>query len=259
MRELIASMEDVFDAISMCRMDALDRYARRFRMRLNAIQELESQSGQEPLLRMMLPIFREKFHTLESTWYHLEWCLNNRLYQQALTIYTDCVPKYLIKKGYLTVDLQGDDFLNWTDDVVDDSHSAIKRITDAEYEKRPEYCQLNFLLWLSRRNGSRTNGDPMGVSVDTLGAVLRNTPYRLHPALKLDEVQDVLRDFLFAQTLRNVVNHASGGNPITPNRERYLEKWGYPTTVRSLEEVSRALTDALAHLTTLADKTGQQK
>lgn len=259
LRELIASMEDVFNAISMCRIDKLSRYARRFRMRLEAIQKPESEARQDPLLRMMLPIFQKKFDMLESTYYHLEWCLNNRLYQQALTIFTDCVPKYLIKKGYLTVDRQGDDFLNWSDDVVDDSHGAINRIEDGEYNKRPEYCQVNFLLWLSRRNGSRTNGDPVGVSIDTLGSVLRNTPYHLHPELKLNEVQDVLRDFLFAQTLRNSVNHAGGGDAYTSNRDMYLERYGYPTTVQSLEEVSRALTDALGHLTTLADKTGQQK
>ncbi len=257
-RELISSMENVFDAISMCRIDALDRYARRFRMRLQAIQEPESPAGQDPLLRMMLPIFQEKFHTLESTYYHLEWCLNNRLFQQALTIYTDCVPKYLMKKGYLTVTMNADNYLNWTDDEVDNSRGAINSITDSEYRKRPEYCQLNFLLWLSRRNGTRTNGDPMGVTIDTFSTVLRSTPYRLHPALKLDEVQNVLRDFLFAQTLRNMVNHASGGAPIKQGRKRYLESWSYPTSVRSLEEVRDALTAALGHLKTLAERTGQE-
>lgn len=257
LRDLLTAMENVFNAISMCRIDALERYTRVFQMRLQTIQKPQSLSRQDPLLRLMLPLFQEKFHTLESTYYHLEWCLNNRLYQQALTIYTDCVPKYLMKKGYLVVDKQGDDFLDWTDEEVYNSHKAINTITDSEYKKRPEYCQLNFLLWLSRRNGTRTNGDPMGVSIDTLGAVLRNTPYRLHPALKLDEVQSVLRDFLCAQNLRNAVNHAGGGDPATTGRERYLEKWGYPTSVRSLEEVRDALTAALGHLKTLAERSGQ--
>lgn len=264
LKDLIAAMENVYNSLSMCRISELEDNLAELRSKLEAAKNSEVLKNSDPLLYQLLDLFEKKYPRLENTYTQLQWCLDNNLIQQALTLFNERIPKYLITDcKYITVDMADEDFLDWTDDVHTQWTCIIAPET-SDYYRRPEYEQLNYLLHLSPRTGW-VQGDFMGTSIDRLGRVLRDTPYRRHPKLSPDSLKPILRDFLFAQTLRNAVNHAAEETGGNKKRLDYLLSHNYPVRALypesgedlNLPEIKNTMKAALSRLRSLAERTGQ--
>lgn len=263
---LIDSMKKVYDSLSMCRISEMENNIAEFRSKLEAAKHSEALKSSDPLLYQLLDLFEKKYPQLENTYAQVQWCLDNNLIQQALTIFNERIPKYLItNQKYLSVTVEDGDFLRWTEDVHA-HYRSIKAPKSEDYYRRPEYEQLNYLLHLSPRTKA-VKGDVMGKSIDRLAEVLKDTPYQVHQELTPDSLKPILRDFLFAQTLRNAVNHAAEEAGGSLKRLDYLSKNNYPVEALyseseedlDLPAIKKRLKAALERLSKLAGKTNRKR
>ena len=103
---LISSMLDFHDAIQLCKTENLDEILNRMNQ---ALLDFETEFHQEDnafILRMMIPLIREKFFQGKNEPDYcsiIRWCLENGYIQQALTIYTEMIPKYIFQNNLITI------------------------------------------------------------------------------------------------------------------------------------------------------------
>lgn len=104
---LLRTMEEFTDTIQLCKVDNLDNIFEKLEANLENVTEISNLDSRVVLLKQMIPIIREKF-MLDSEQFDycniIEWCINNGLIQQALTIYIEKIPKYLFDNKIITVD-----------------------------------------------------------------------------------------------------------------------------------------------------------
>lgn len=99
-KALLQAMKDLSEAIILCRTRTgiLERRIKNFNQVLRRIQSTDN-----PMLQVLLPIFEAKFASLHTIPDVIRWCLDNNMILQALTIFNDCIPEYMIReRGILT-------------------------------------------------------------------------------------------------------------------------------------------------------------
>lgn len=103
-KNLIQSMNDFSNAITLCRTKNIDDIFSRLNTNLNKLaNNINTDNGYELLFYQMTDLIRQKFQLDNPSIDYvniINWCLDNNLIQQAITIYTDKIPKYLHQKGY---------------------------------------------------------------------------------------------------------------------------------------------------------------
>jgi|GEM_PF-707351 len=91
--ELLTAMEKLNEAIVLCRANHLDQAMKRFSRALKAAEG----DASDPLMQALLPVFREKFGEEMTIPDLIDWCVENDMLQQALTIYTELVPELIME------------------------------------------------------------------------------------------------------------------------------------------------------------------
>lgn len=103
-KNLIKSMNDFSDAMALCRTKNIDKIFNELNTNLNALEDnLNINDSYELLFSQMTDLIRQKFHLDSNSIDYvsiIKWCLDNNLLQQAITIYTDKIPRYLHENGY---------------------------------------------------------------------------------------------------------------------------------------------------------------
>ena len=94
--KMLLAVEELTETVSLCRTEALDEKTRQFN---DALKEAEK--SEDLLFRQMLTAFKEKFGGQWNVISILNWCLESGMVQQALTIYTERIPTYLMQRGML--------------------------------------------------------------------------------------------------------------------------------------------------------------
>lgn len=114
-KDLIFSMREFTDAITLGKTMEIDK---KLQILENNIKKFEQQKEikdiSETILKYMTQLIRNKFFKngnmdLISI---LEWCLENKLVQQALTLYIERIPKYLFDKRILQCEKEYQEKLN---------------------------------------------------------------------------------------------------------------------------------------------------
>lgn len=98
-KNLLVAVEEMTESISLCRTDTLDAKMEQFNI---AMQDAKESS--DLLFRQLLKGFRQKFGAQWNVFTILRWCVDSGMIQQAMTIYTEKMPAYIIKQGLLEVD-----------------------------------------------------------------------------------------------------------------------------------------------------------
>lgn len=94
--KMLSAVEELTETITLCRTEALDEKMRQFNDALKGAEKSE-----DLLFRQMLTAFKEKFGGQWNVISILNWCLESGMVQQALTIYTERIPTYLMQRGML--------------------------------------------------------------------------------------------------------------------------------------------------------------
>lgn len=182
-KALLDAMEGLQEDITLCRTGNLDRRIGAFNDAMKGAKDCG-----DPLVRALLPAFQDKFGKELTVPGLIRWCINSDMLQQALTLYTERIPGYLLDPNRKILIVQKD----------------AKPIPDLKpYETEVEGRFVRQLLTFRMLKNPKEG--------------LAETDYRLDegiqskkdPFLKL---RTILRDYQYIKLLRNMVNHASDGD-----------------------------------------------
>lgn len=174
-KALLDSMEGLHEDITLCRTEKIDRRIAAFNVALDGAERCS-----DPLLVALLPAFRAKFGKKLNIPSLIRWCINSDMLQQALTLYRERIPSYLLERGVLSV-------------KADASPLEEKKQWETEENARFQ-TQLLTLPMLK---------DP--------GRCFYRTDYIMGKNLTNSKLQILLMDYEYIRQLRNMVNHAGGG------------------------------------------------
>ena len=217
-KALLDAMEHLHEDISLCRTGKIDRHIEAFNSAMEAAEHCE-----DPLFRALLPAFRAKFGKKLNVPSLIRWCVNSDMLQQALTIYKERIPGYLLERSILTV-----------------RENAPPPIDRKPYEHEEETRFRTQLLTMAiLKNPERC---------------IPSTDYRLDSKVSFSQIQTILQDYQYIRLLRNMVNHADdGGNGEGNTMMEYLvsesPRYKAADQVR-MEDVRKALVRSLEFLKT---------
>lgn len=106
-KETISAMNDFSDAIAVCRTADLSAILERLNNALEVLQNTKLESMDMLLFQQLISLIRKKFYMENNRLEYpsiVKWCLDNRLIQQAVTIYVEKMPEYLFSTKVLSYD-----------------------------------------------------------------------------------------------------------------------------------------------------------
>lgn len=237
-RELIGAMNEFSEAIGLCEVSRLDTILHRLNQALADF--ISDGSVEDRLFASIIEVIRKKFAITgannEIDYLNLiEWCINNNLLQQAITIYTEKIPIYLYEKGFFKINnpdiernLQESKIKNWGE-----SH------LDIRYQL---FWDAFFRLWDGSIVSGRRNYDSSPgrnkVIIDLPGLLKTHSrdyslPNWLPDGEMEQAMQNILVNYLYIKNyIRNRTNHAGGNEEKSDNSSKMqhlFKRYRYPT------------------------------
>jgi hypothetical protein len=233
---LMSAMQSLSDCITLCRTKKMNQRIETFRTALKAAKQVN-----DPILNVLLPIFEEKFRCLSTTPEQILWCVENNLIQQALTIYTDRLPRYLIKEVELII-LPNNYFKQVEANYkIRYNNRYISTLADKDIEqnkvynnKDPYNYALNDGFFKLSYNLIKvpTGKDVARYTMKCLRSLVPSYGFRFKVANSI--MEPILNDYLYIQVLRNQFNHVNEELRPQEDRANYLKGLGYETDMDKL-------------------------
>lgn len=203
-QELMAAMEGLKESIALCRTKQLPDRMERFNQAL-----LAAEGCGDPMLKALLPAFREKFGESMTTLPLIRWCLGSGMLQQALTIYNELTPELIYGQGKLIWSVGAHElapgekyYKAYLSHEVNQLLGSVLKMNETyphmRRNRRREWPYLDF--------GDMRTG--YGKSLFRLGELMHYIGYA--GGVGVDQLQKILADFVYIRTLRNMTNHAGG-------------------------------------------------
>lgn len=240
-KTLLDAMEGLQEDITLCRTGKLDGRIKAF----NAA--IEAAGGcADPLFRALLPAFRAKFGKKLNIPGVIRWCINSDMLQQALTIYKERIPAYILRtrESDLVKVISRERLPERGVEIMDAVLSAKK-----EYETEEE-VMFRLLLNLGRMlkyqyyDGASDSWtvDPAVLTLENLQKLTEQS-YHFVIQCPIDQLRDIIMDYQYIRMLRNMINHANEqGTQDRQQLTEYLSGFGY----KRLDEVGAGdIRDAL--------------
>ena len=222
---LLNAIDQMTDAITLCRLNSL-------KQAVNAYQDAiaQAQSIRDPIMRELIEILQEKFgHQVDTPWL-IRWCLDHQMLTQALSLYREWMPAYILNRQELfsTVpSLPG----WWHTNVYQDRHvflwSWMMNLALPEKSKKLDMnCTVKTIRelenWLPK----------FGWAVGDIGKVRR-----------------MAWDFQYIQGMRNMVLHGNETAALNYHMQTALEEEGYDTHFErmSASDMIQHIRNALKH------------
>lgn len=104
--QLLGTMTDFSDSMTICSTSGLDKILEDMRDNIKAVSGAPCCNMEDFLFKQLIPVINDKFFGKGDTpdYCHIiSWCLENQLVQQAVTIYVEKMPKYILDKGLVIV------------------------------------------------------------------------------------------------------------------------------------------------------------
>ena len=105
-KNLLEAMTEFSDKIQLGNIESLDDSVNKLKTAINELENTEtSRDIKIVILKQLLPVIKEKLigTNIDTIDYIkiIQWCLNNMLIQQALTIYVEKLPVYLFEHSFI--------------------------------------------------------------------------------------------------------------------------------------------------------------
>jgi hypothetical protein len=286
---LIKAMKEFSECIVLCRTQKeglLEDCIKNFQKALS-----EANNANDPMFRVLLPIFEEKFSFPNSVPDIVRWCLKNNLVLQALTIYNDCIPEYIIEQkkilkvpDNLLLDPETKNpnsgtkspnsghknrYVYALTDMKNGFFSLGHKIYDSDNDNNEWKAILN-LPENAEKNADKF--DPGVWLVHNLTAVNNpkfaklkslfqdgNTSTDFHVNISRKDMRNLCINYMYINLLRNYLCHDGGQMTKQVARRYYLtEKCGKPKfddiTVQCVKKVMTSALDQLKHCAATVDK-----
>lgn len=226
-KTLLDAMEGLQEDITLCRTGKLDQRIEDFN---DAMEGAES--CKDPLVRALLPAFQDKFGKKLNIPGLIRWCISSDMLQQALTLYKERIPTYILKER--------------TGDLVE-------RIP---LENMESWAQEKFTESLSKKKDYETDEEVIFqwcLSLNWIQGQLEKTKLKsgyLYVKCPVDQLHKIIMDYQYIRMLRNMINHAQEqGTQSQPEKMEYLAGFGYkPLDEVGAEDIRVALERGLENL-----------
>lgn len=218
---LLDSIEQMTDAIALCRLNVLKNAMTAYR---TAIEQ--AQSIRNPVMRELLEILREKFGDEITTPWLISWCLDHRMLTQALSLYREWMPEYLLRQSGL--------------------FAAVPELPDSWSWITNRYQDQHVFLWTRLLNLALPEGNRMMDMYFTIGTIRdldRLLPGSGYAVTNVNRLRRAAWDFLYVQSLRNMVLHGNEAAPIDKRLYRALKQEGYDPDFEAM-----SVSDLIRHL-----------
>ncbi len=215
-KSLLTASNQLWEYITLCRPNAVPEQIEKFNQALDALDAPDTPDAEEhcsdPLLKALLPAFRNSFEG-EMTLPHLiKWCVNNDMVQQALTLYRQCIPDYILntRKDILSVEPKessGFGMSNWSESVSKAANcfnkflgiggAWLKRENSAEYKEKKK-TEDDYTMTLHYFEDV----------LDEKGTTPKGFALRFQSICSQKELYTITTDFMYILALRNMADHA---------------------------------------------------
>ena len=209
LHQLLKSMQDLSECITLCRSALLEERLSAFHTAL-----IDSEHCDVPILKVLLPLFRKKFEDMNTVPDVIRWCLNNNMIQQALTIYNERMPQYFIAHaGLLTV-----------------PERVLKRgsINKNDYVYALSDLKEGFFSLgqcLHRHYGRQGYQDYAILTIEFMNQVLDKSDFFVH--IPVEQMKALCIDYMYVNLLRNQLNHDGGEMVSQKQRIEYFQDKNY--------------------------------
>ena len=222
-RSLLDSIEQMTDAITLCRLGTLKEAMTAYRRAMTRTDAIE-----DPIMRELTGILRRKFGDEISTPWLIGWCLDHRMLSQALSLYREWMPEYILRRSGL--------------------FTAVPELPG--WWRTNKYQDRHVFLWewmmnlaLPRENLHKE----MYYTVGTLRDLERLLPEAGFAVTDISRVRKIAWDFLYVRCMRNMVLHGNEEAAIDRNLRKALLKEGYALDLANMSaaDMTRHIHQAL--------------
>lgn len=233
---LLSVMEELFENITLCRTKNIDVSMETFNKALK-----EAVNCEDPLMRQLLPAFQKKFGKDKKLTIRrlIQWCVDSNMVQQALTVYTEHIPAYIMEKTKM---------LRVTKKELD---RVLGKVTDAAYRDSYTIAFTDGFLKLAdaKKIQHEEDDDTYITTLKNLQTCMEgdNAPYKT--AYNIKQLHQIALDYLFVKDIRNMTNHANAEVVAKDCHLKYYKENKYPDMNKmSMQELKQFIQDALEHL-----------
>ena len=238
---LLSAMERLWETIALCRTKQLPERMEAF----NAAMD-DAEKRADPLMRALLPAFRQKYGKKMTVPGVIKWCVESDMLQQALTIYKERIPGHIFDAGILAV-----------------KSNAVQPRMKPEYASEEEARFYEQFLkmgpnmrkaYLGYTPDEDADAHPVVVTLKHLETLMTRSFFAAR--CDVEQLWKVAADYAYIRMLRNMVNHANDqeGERQSPLAE-YLHESGYKhPSETTAEDVRAAIRNALENLRLCARK-----
>ena len=228
---LLCAVERLRDSITLCRTGQLDARLEEFEAALE-----DAENCDDAMMRALLPAFRKKYGKKLTILGLISWCVDSDMLQQALTLYKERIPVYLLKNRTDLLELK----------------RGAPADTDKEYLTVEESRFVKQFIDMGRgtkeHNRLKRQIEKLDAIPFALEELKEQLPYS-HFSLKCTYPQflDIATDYFYIRALRNMTNHAND-TVYAEYLEQFLTGRGYPPYQDlTSEKVKAILKNALEH------------
>lgn len=234
--DLLSTMEQLFENITLCRTRKIDDSMKAFNKALK-----QAEGCEDPLMRQLLPAFRKKFGKDKKLTIPrlILWCVDSDMVQQALTVYTERVPSYIIDIQKLL--------------IVSDPERKLQTASDKKGTEYHDPCEMifrdGFLQLAHRKNITPKEGEDNYITtLRNLSTCMEGTTlYALN--CSCSHMHQIALDYLFLKDVRNMTNHAHSEATADNCHLDYYKEQNYPNIDKmTMIELKQFIRKAIRHL-----------
>lgn len=103
--DVLDSMKQFANKMRLCSLDGIDTVLEEIEKNIDKLQEEDCENELQLIFYELIPLIREKFtyvkdgkEVKDSIIRITKWCIENNMLQQAITLYVEEIPKYILKK-----------------------------------------------------------------------------------------------------------------------------------------------------------------
>ena len=241
---LLTAMERLTETITLCRTRQIEGRMEAFNAAL-----AEAADCDDPLMRTLLPVFQGKFGKKLTTPGLIKWCVESDMIQQALTIYKERIPAYIL--------LDRKDLLAVKEGAPQPNMKEYESEEEARFFEHLLKMGVNMRKAYYGYEPDEAGGKRKDYTVTTMEHFEEYLPRSYFiPKCPVAQLRTIAMDYLYIRLLRNMINHANDqATELQRQVMDYLSDYRYKRpTEATVDDIRRALLKALENLRTQPQK-----
>lgn len=236
--KLLTAMEKLTGTITLCRTKQIEQRMENFNAAL-----AEAEDCDDPLIRTLLPVFQSKFGKKLTTPGLIKWCVESNMIQQALTIYKERIPAYILRDR--------NDILEVRPDAPSPNMKEYESEEEARFYEHLLKMGVNMRKAYYGWEPEEANGTRKDYTVTTMEHFEEYLPRSyFDPKCSVPQLRQIAMDYLYIRLLRNMINHANDQETeLQKQVVDYLSDYRYKRpSDTTMEDIRRTLLKALDNL-----------